>query len=134
MEIPTSNALIGISLIGGIAHVMLYMNGFWYDPFWITGIGIVFIPLLIKKRLRGRKISLRKSRKTKKNSQIEQNNLFDKEVKGNCKICGKPLEDWGLDFCSQNCSFEYYLNSQTKVITNEDDSQVFSHRPEFSYL
>ena len=133
MQIPTSNVLIGISLIGGIAHVMLYMNGLWNDPYWITGMGIVFIPLLIKKRVRKKKMSLWKSKKAKEPAPIEQNNLFEK-VKGKCKVCGNPLDDWGLDFCSQNCTFEYYLNSQSRTTSEGEESQLFTKRREFSYL
>ena len=133
MDFTASNALIGISLIGGAAHVMLYMNGFWNNEFWITAIGVVLIPLLIKKKLSGRKISsLKKTKTLKINPKNEMNDLFTK-IEGHCKICGKPLDKKMLDFCSQNCNFEFYLNSQSKNIQEEMESQSFSKRTQFSY-
>ena len=126
MDLTASDALIGISLLGGVAHMMLYMNGLWNNEFWITAIGVVLIPLLIKKQLRGRKLSsLKKTRYSKSTPQIEKNDLFAK-IEGHCKICGKPLDKKIIDFCSQNCNFEYYLNSQSKNLQKEIEPQPFS--------
>lgn len=126
LDLTTSDALIGISLIGGIAHMMLYMNGLWNSVFWITAIGVVLIPLLIKKQLRGRRLSsLRRTRKLKVKSKIKKNDLFAK-IEGYCKVCEKPLEEKTLDFCSQNCHFEYYLNSQSRNSQKENESELFS--------
>ena len=131
LDFTASNALTGISLIGGAAHVMLYMNGFWNNEFWITAIGVVLIPLLIKKQLRGKKLSsLKKTKKSKINSKNEKNDLFAK-IEGHCKVCGKPLDKKMLDFCSQNCNFEYYLNSQSKNLQEEIESQPFQKERTF---
>ena len=131
MNLTAYNALTGISLIGGVAHVMLYMNGFWNNVFWITAIGAVFIPLLIKKQLRGRKLSsLKKTKKSKINSENEKNDLFA-EIEGHCKVCGNPLDKKMLDFCSQNCNFEYYLNSQSKNLQEEIEYQPFQKERTF---
>jgi hypothetical protein len=119
-------------LIGGVAHMMLYMNGFWNNEFWITAIGMVLIPLLIKNQLNGRKISSLNKTRNSSNSKNETNDLFAK-IEGNCKICGKPLEKKMLDFCSQNCNFEHYLNSQSKNLQKEIEPQPFSKRTQFSY-
>jgi len=106
--------------------MMLYMNGLWNNEFWITAIGVVLIPLLIKKQLRGRKLSsLKKTRYSKSTPQIEKNDLFAK-IEGHCKICGKSLDKKIIDFCSQNCNFEYYLNSQSKNLQKEIEPQPFS--------
>ena len=131
MNLTASNALAGISLIGGAAHVMLYMDGFWINEFWITAIGVVLIPLLIKKQLRGRKLSsLKKTKKSKINPENEKNDLFAK-IEGHCKVCGRPLDKKMLDFCSQNCNFEYYLNSQSKNLLEEIESQPFQKERTF---
>jgi endogenous inhibitor of DNA gyrase (YacG/DUF329 family) len=133
MEITPSNALIGISLIGGIAHLMVYMNGLWSNPFWITAIGIVLIPLIIKKQRILKKKNRFRIANSKKKAKIEQNDLLVK-VKGNCKICGASVDEAGMDFCSQKCSFEDYLNRQSKNSSIEENSKLFTTKQEFTYI
>ena len=124
--------MVGISFFGGIAHLMLYIDGFWSNTLWVTAIAVVLIPILIKKQLKGRKFSFRRARKSKAKPKIEGNDLFAK-VEGNCKICGKALSERGIDFCSQKCSFEFYLNNQSKNTQNEIEPQLFPKRPHFSF-
>ena len=133
MEITQSNALIGISLIGGIAHLMVYMNGFWSNPLLITAIGTVLIPLIIKKQMAFKKKNRFRIANSKKKAKIEQNDLFVK-VKGNCKICGTSVDEAGMDFCSQKCSFEDYLNRQSKNSLVEENSKLSTTKQEFSYI
>ena len=61
MDVTKSNILTGIVLLGAIAHVMIYMNGYWNSIFWMTGIMVIAIPIAIKK-LMGTGRRTRKSR------------------------------------------------------------------------
>ena len=116
MEITTSNALTGISLIGGISHVLIYTNHLWHDAFFMTGILFVVTPLLLRKQLSRKRKVFFKSKKQP--AQIETKRS---SFKGKCKNCGKGMEDISLGFCSQSCIYENYLLSLSKdpVIRNE---------------
>ncbi len=50
MSINTPDILKGIVLLAGVAHVMLYFDGYWHDVFWLTAILSVGIPLIIYKK------------------------------------------------------------------------------------
>lgn len=55
MNLKTSNFLVGVMLIGSIAHLMLFMNHYWNDIFWMTAILTVCLPLVIKVHLQKEK-------------------------------------------------------------------------------
>ena len=107
-----SNILVGISLLGGIAHVMVFMNGYWNDIFWMTSIMIVIPPLVIRQSVKGKKISLSVFGKNSKKNTKKQ--TLNPALRGNCKNCGNLLEDRMLSYCSQSCGFEHYLSNQSK--------------------
>lgn len=113
MDIVAPNLLIGISLVGGIAHVLLYMNNFWNDVFLVSALMIVIIPLVFRNAMKDKKIILPK---TSKKLESDKNKIqtLHHTVLGNCKNCGKLMEDNLLTYCSQGCSFEYYLHTQSK--------------------
>ena len=52
-EVPltTPDILKGIVLLGFVAHVMLYFDGYWHEVFYLTAILTVAIPALIYKYL-----------------------------------------------------------------------------------
>ncbi len=47
-----SNVLIGAVLLGSIAHLMIFMNGYWSDVLWMSVILNVGIPIAIYKYLK----------------------------------------------------------------------------------
>ena len=47
-----SNVLIGAVLLGSIAHLMIFMNGYWSDVLWMSAILNVGIPVAIYKYLK----------------------------------------------------------------------------------
>ena len=102
--------------------MMLFMNGYWNDVFWMTSIMVVIVPLVIRKGVKGKKITMlgmkRKSNKKTKNQ------LLNSSLKANCKICGKSLEDNLLTYCSQSCSFENYLNTQSQIQTKKNTFSI----------
>jgi hypothetical protein len=59
MELTTPNILTGIALLGAIAHVMIFMNGFWNDVFFLSAILVVSIPVIVSKYLKTGKKSRR---------------------------------------------------------------------------
>jgi hypothetical protein len=59
MELTTSNILTGVVLLGAIAHVMIFMNGFWNNAFFLSAILVVAIPAVISKYLKTGKKSRR---------------------------------------------------------------------------
>lgn len=61
MELTTSNILTGIVLLGVIAHVMIFMNGFWNDAFFLSVILVVAIPAVVSKYLKTGKKSKRRT-------------------------------------------------------------------------
>lgn len=52
-EVPltTPDILKGIVLLGFVAHVMLYFDGYWHEVFYLTAILTVAIPAVIYKYL-----------------------------------------------------------------------------------
>ena len=62
MNSQTSNVLKGAVLIGCIAHIMIFMNGYWSDLFWMTAILCVGIPIAIHKFSNTGKRTRRKTR------------------------------------------------------------------------
>ena len=42
---------MGAVLLGGIAHVMIFMNGYWSDILWMSIIITVGVPIAIYKYL-----------------------------------------------------------------------------------
>jgi len=42
---------MGAVLLGGIVHVMIFMNGFWSDILWMSVILTVGVPIAIYKYL-----------------------------------------------------------------------------------
>ena len=61
MDITRSNVLTGIVLLGAIAHLMIYMNGYWNSVFWMTAIMVIAVPIAVQK-LMGKGRRTRKSR------------------------------------------------------------------------
>jgi len=51
MTFTTPDILKGIVLLGCIAHVMIYFNGFWNDALWVSAMLVVAIPAVIYKFL-----------------------------------------------------------------------------------
>ena len=51
MTFTTPQILQGIALLGSIAHVMIYFNGFWNDALWLSAMLVVAIPIVIYKYL-----------------------------------------------------------------------------------
>ena len=97
---------------------MVYTNGLWQDAFFMTGIMFIAVPLLLRKQLGKKRKLFFRSRKQP--SQIENKITA---MKGKCKNCGKAMESVSLGFCSQSCTFENYLLSQSKdpVIHNQPE-------------
>jgi len=58
----TSDLLIGTVLLGGIAHLMILMNGYWDDVLWLSVILTVSVPIVIHKYLKKDKKYKRSSR------------------------------------------------------------------------
>ena len=42
---------MGAVILGGIAHVMIFMNGYWTDALWLTVILTVGTPIIVYKYL-----------------------------------------------------------------------------------
>jgi hypothetical protein len=61
MKITALNALIFAMLLGGIAHLMLFQNGYWNDAMWMTSIMSVGIPAILYNNMK--KQQSRKSRR-----------------------------------------------------------------------
>ena len=53
---------MGAVLLGGIAHVMIFMNGYWNDALWLSVIFTVGNPIIIYKFLN---IGKKKKRSTR---------------------------------------------------------------------
>ena len=51
MSLNLSNILMGAVLLGGISHVMIFMNGYWNDALWLTVILTVGTPIIVYKYL-----------------------------------------------------------------------------------
>jgi len=62
LDLKTSNLLTGAVLLGGVAHVMIFMNGYWNDVLWLSVILTVGVPVAIHKYL---KIGKKKKRVTR---------------------------------------------------------------------
>ncbi len=62
MALKTSDILIGSVLLGGIAHLMIFMNGYWNDMLWLSVILNVVVPIGIHKYL---KMGKKKTRATR---------------------------------------------------------------------
>jgi len=52
MSLKISDLLKGVILLGGVAHVMIFMNGYWNDALWMSVILNVGIPIVIYKYLK----------------------------------------------------------------------------------
>jgi len=52
MSLKISDLLKGAILLGGVAHVMIFMNGYWNDALWMSVILNVGIPIVIYKYLK----------------------------------------------------------------------------------
>jgi hypothetical protein len=48
----TSDLLIGAVFLGGIVHLMIFMNGYWNDGMWMSVILNVGVPIAIYKYLK----------------------------------------------------------------------------------
>ena len=131
MDTTAPNMLIGISLVGGIAHVLLYMNNFWNDVFLITAVMVVIMPLVIRKAVKEKKIVLPKIRR-KLESDKNKNQTLYHTLRGSCKNCGKLMEDNFLTYCSQSCSFEYYLHTQSQTHQMQNKFQIQIWKLSFS--
>jgi len=53
---------MGSILLGGIAHLMIFQNGYWNDALWMSAILNVGIPIAIYKYLQQGKRMRRKTR------------------------------------------------------------------------
>ncbi len=62
MKSQSSNILKGAVLLGCIAHIMIFMNGYWNNLFWMTAILSVGIPIAIHKFSSTGKLAKRKKR------------------------------------------------------------------------
>ena len=49
LEITPSNVFTMVILLGSVAHLMIFMNGYWNDLFWFSAIITLGIPVLIQK-------------------------------------------------------------------------------------
>ena len=47
-----SNVVIGALLLGGIAHLMIFQNGYWSDILWMSVILNVGVPIAVYKCLK----------------------------------------------------------------------------------
>jgi len=63
MNITTTNVLIFAMLIGGIAHLMIYQNGYWNDMMWMTSIMSVGIPAILYRNAKNPKRNRRRVEK-----------------------------------------------------------------------
>jgi hypothetical protein len=52
LSLKISDLLKGAVLLGGITHVMIFMNGYWNDALWMSVILNVGIPIVIYKYLK----------------------------------------------------------------------------------
>jgi hypothetical protein len=57
---------MGAILLGGIAHLMIFQNGYWNDALWISAILTVGVPIAIYKYLQTGKRKKRSTRLTPK--------------------------------------------------------------------
>jgi len=48
----TADVLIGAVLLGGIAHLMIFTNGYWNEVLWMSVILNVGVPITIYKYLK----------------------------------------------------------------------------------
>ena len=60
MDFDPKNILIFVMLLSGIAHIMLFQDGYWNNFMWISAALSVIIPIVAYKYL---KISQRAKRK-----------------------------------------------------------------------
>ena len=58
----TLDFLIGAVLLGGIAHLMIFTNGYWDDVLWLSVILTMSVPIVIHKYLKTDKKYKRSSR------------------------------------------------------------------------
>ncbi len=52
LDLKTSDFLVAAVLLGCIAHVMIFMNGYWNDMLWMSVIITVGVPVAIHKCLK----------------------------------------------------------------------------------
>ncbi len=52
LNLKISDLLVGAVLLGCIAHVMIFMNGYWNDMLWMSVIITVGVPVAISKYLK----------------------------------------------------------------------------------
>ena len=52
LHLKKSDFLVGVVLLGCIAHVMIFMNGYWNDMLWMSVIITVGVPVVISKYLK----------------------------------------------------------------------------------
>ncbi|MDH3610350.1 MAG: hypothetical protein OEM79_01165 [Nitrosopumilus sp.] len=65
MKFTTNDILKGMILLGCIAHVMVYFNGFWNDALWVSAMLVVAIPAILYKYLSSGKKTKRSTRLSK---------------------------------------------------------------------
>ena len=63
MDFNPKNILIFAVLLGGVAHVMLFQDGYWNNFMWISAALTVIIPVMVYKYL---KINQRKNVRRRK--------------------------------------------------------------------
>lgn len=63
MNITASNVLIFAMLLGGVAHLMIFQNGYWNDMMWMTSIMSVGIPAILYRELKHPKRRRRRAEK-----------------------------------------------------------------------
>jgi hypothetical protein len=49
LNLESSNLVKVAVLLAGVAHVMIFMNGYWNDLLWLTAILSMGIPIVIHK-------------------------------------------------------------------------------------
>jgi len=52
LKLKTSDFLVAAVLLGCIAHLMIFMNGYWNDMLWMSVIITVGVPVAISKYLK----------------------------------------------------------------------------------
>ena len=63
LEITPANIFTMVILLGSVAHLMIFMNGYWNDLLWFSAIITLGIPILIQKYLNSVKRQKRQRKK-----------------------------------------------------------------------
>ena len=63
MNITAPNILIFAMLLGGVAHLMIFQNGYWSEAMWMTSIMSVAIPAILYREMKNPKRRRRRAEK-----------------------------------------------------------------------